>query len=52
MALVRNKCREEIFPIGKLDKKTTGLILFSNDNDLTKKLTKKSLKLNAFTTRH
>ena len=45
MALVRNKCREEIFPIGKLDKKTTGLMLFSNDNDLTKKLTKKSLKI-------
>ena len=45
MALVRNKCREEIFPIGKLDKKTTGLMLFSNDDDLTKKLTKKSLKI-------
>ena len=44
MALVRNKCREEIFPIGKLDKKTTGLMLFSNDNDLTKKLTKKVIK--------
>ena len=45
MSLIRGKCREEIFPIGKLDKKSTGLMLFSNDNDLSKKLTKKSLKI-------
>ena len=34
MSLIRGKCREEIFPIGKLDKKSTGLMLFSNDNDM------------------
>ena len=45
MNLIRGKCRENIFPIGKLDKRTTGLILFTNDNELTKKLTKKSLKI-------
>ena len=45
MSLIRGKCRENIFPIGKLDKKSTGLILFTNDNDLTKRLTKKSLKI-------
>ena len=45
MNLIRGKCRESIFPIGKLDKRSTGLILFTNDNDLTKKLTKKSLKI-------
>ena len=42
MRLVEGKCKEVLSPIGKLDKITTGLILFTNDGELTKKLSKKT----------
>jgi len=38
-SLVKKACKEQIFPIGKLEKDTTGLILFTNDTDIAKKLT-------------
>ena len=45
MDLVRNCCRERIYPVGRLDRQTTGLILFTNDGELTKKLTHPSHKV-------
>ena len=37
--LLKGACKERVYPVGRLDRNTSGLLILTNDGDLTKKLT-------------
>ena len=39
MDLVRSACKERIYPVGRMEKDAMGLLLFTNDGDMAKRLT-------------
>jgi 23S rRNA pseudouridine2605 synthase len=44
LELIKGACKERVFPVGRLDRNTTGVLLLTNDGELTKKLTHPSHK--------
>lgn len=45
MQLIKGACDERMYPVGRLDRNTTGLLLFTNDGEMSQKLTHPSYKI-------
>ncbi|MDR2935868.1 MAG: RNA-binding S4 domain-containing protein [Rikenellaceae bacterium] len=45
MEIVKNACSERVYPVGRLDKNSLGVLLITNDGELTKKLTHPSYRM-------
>lgn len=44
LELIKGACKERLYPVGRLDRNTTGLLLLTNDGELTDKITHPSFK--------
>ena len=51
-SLIESACKERLYPVGRLDKLTSGLLLFTNDGEMVKKLTNPKNPSKKYTTSH